>query len=495
MRWTLLPLRWKLFATHAAISLSVILAGALAAYELTCISLTDRAFRQLESVRALKTQDIRRQLEDWIERLDKSPLTGNSQDLKRLFSAEDFLEGWIAPISQSTKLAVPSNVISRASEKTQLVESLRGGTLSFWLVRKTGESLTAVHLSSKSLDRYLTDRPGLGETGETYIVGTDHLIRTDSRFFPAPNALQIKVNTEAVNRAFSDGSGVLEIPDYRGVPVLSAFTRLRVGTIDWAILSEIDVSEVHLPFKEMARAGGILLAVTLALILFVSGWLSARLATPIQINRFSLYEGQELERGRIARELHDGVGQLLSATLLKLTASEIEPETRRKLHQSIDEVLIEIRNISSDLSSQLLANFGLVPALRQLTQDTGEGSGIQIELQIDPAIDQNPPTLSVSQHLFRISQEALHNLVRHSSAKVAKLDLRRRGEWIELVIEDDGQGFPNASTTRLPKLGGHGLNNIRDRVESLGGVFTMGSGSSTGARLEIRVPWHTVRER
>jgi methyl-accepting chemotaxis protein len=93
------------------------------------------------------------------------------------------------------------------------------------------------------LDAMLSRKKGLGETGEMYLVGTDGFMRSNSRFSEKPTVLSKKVDTEATRDAFSGNTGTQIIDDYRGVPVLSAYTPLNFGSVDWVLLVEIDKKE------------------------------------------------------------------------------------------------------------------------------------------------------------------------------------------------------------------------------------------------------------
>jgi methyl-accepting chemotaxis protein len=104
-----------------------------------------------------------------------------------------------------------------------------------------GVLLTEIPFSH--LDTILSRRKGLGETGEMYLVGTDGFMRSNSRFSEKPTVLSKKVDTEATRDAFSGNTGTRIIDDYRGVPVLSAYTPLNFGSVDWVLLVEIDKKE------------------------------------------------------------------------------------------------------------------------------------------------------------------------------------------------------------------------------------------------------------
>ena len=105
----------------------------------------------------------------------------------------------------------------------------------------------------EQIDRIMSERAGLGQTGETYLVGEDMFMRSNSRFSTEATALKLQVNTEAVRDALDGSEEVKVIKDYRGVPVLSAYGLINIENFFWAILCEIDVSEAFKPAIKLRR--------------------------------------------------------------------------------------------------------------------------------------------------------------------------------------------------------------------------------------------------
>lgn len=108
-------------------------------------------------------------------------------------------------------------------------------------------------LSFAQINDIMSARPGLGKTGETYIVGEDKLMRSNSRFVEGTTAYQLRVDTEAVRDAMKGNAGVDIINDYRGVPVVSAYAPLDIEGFNWSILAEIDVEEAFMPINRLRR--------------------------------------------------------------------------------------------------------------------------------------------------------------------------------------------------------------------------------------------------
>jgi PAS domain S-box-containing protein len=209
-----------------------------------------------------------------------------------------------------------------------------------------------------------------------------------------------------------------------------------------------------------------------------------------------LFTAQEDERKRLAHELHDGIGQSLSAIKfcaenhLKHLASDLEGESSASLEKIIaltQNAIEEVRKISMDLRPSTLDDLGILPTIAWFCREFQLiYSQIRIEQHID--IRENEVPLSIKTVMFRVLQEALNNVGRHSQADVARLSLRKTESHIELVIEDNGIGFDLAeSHATRSLLKGFGLAGMRERVEFSGGVFIVMP--MRGAGTFIRAKW------
>ncbi len=199
---------------------------------------------------------------------------------------------------------------------------------------------------------------------------------------------------------------------------------------------------------------------------------------------------QEDERVRLARELHDGVVQVLASSKFLLETAQLQlagaatpAAPRQALDQGLDRLgsaLVEIRRVSHGLRPALLDDLGLAPALALLVQQVQERSAATIRLVRRGAPADLPPEHGTA--LFRIAQEALQNCCTHAEAGDIELVLHGTRHAVGLSITDDGRGF---DTRRVFEDGarGIGLRNMRERAESLGGTLTINSGRS-GTRIE-----------
>ncbi len=139
-------------------------------------------------------------------------------------------------------------------------------------VRNNGEviGVVALQISNDAINAIMQERSGLGESGETYLVGSDFLLRSDSRFSSESTVLKQRVQTEGVQIGLNGQEGTKIIDDYRGISVLSSFSHMFVGDLRWAILAEIDEAEVMIPVNSMRNTIAMVAIVLLGVILFVS---------------------------------------------------------------------------------------------------------------------------------------------------------------------------------------------------------------------------------
>jgi signal transduction histidine kinase len=191
---------------------------------------------------------------------------------------------------------------------------------------------------------------------------------------------------------------------------------------------------------------------------------------------------QELERQRLARELHDETGQALTSILLGLKQLEgVEQESVARLRELVVATLQDVRRLAVELRPKVLDDFGLVPALERLTASFAEQTGIDVDLEAGAITDRMPSEVETA--IYRIVQESLTNVVKHSRAQRVSVLLTRLDGRIKAVIEDDGTGFdPQAGT------GGIGLIGMRERIELLDGTLAVESTETSGTTIALEVP-------
>lgn len=210
----------------------------------------------------------------------------------------------------------------------------------------------------------------------------------------------------------------------------------------------------------------------------------------------SLVDAREEERRNIARELHDELGQRLTALKLELSALDqsnaacIPPQRMQSMIEMVDDTVSATRRISMDLRPLMLDDLGLQAAIEWLAQEFERRAGLKIALNLDPAPD--PMHQKVLTALYRIVQEALTNIVRHSGADHVAIAITHTGSMVELHIEDNGRGFPG-QPLQTPK-GSFGLIGIQERVLMMGGQLDIGNQPDGGARLVVKLPLSAEQE-
>ena len=198
-------------------------------------------------------------------------------------------------------------------------------------------------------------------------------------------------------------------------------------------------------------------------------------------------DAQELERRRLARELHDETGQVLTSILLGLKGvEEALPEDASRtavagLRELVVGTLQDVRRLAVELRPKALDDFGLVPALERLTINFAEQTGITVDFEA--ALPERLPG-EVETALYRIVQESLTNVVKHARARNVTVVLTRRGTAVTAVVEDDGQGFDPEQT----RDDGFGLVGMRERLSLLDGRLEIESSPAGGTTIAVEVP-------
>lgn len=437
-----------------------------------------------------------------------------------------------------------------------------------------------VHISAEVLNSIMAEREGLGATGESYLVGEDAMMRTESRFAPDSSILRLAVRTEPVRLALAGNTGTLETVDYRRVKVLSAFAPFEIVSgkhgngIRWAIIAELDVEEITTPIAATRRRI-VLAGVGVAFCLAGLSWYAARrLARPIvrlqehlssiaqgilpdepllvkrsdeigtmirelntmtdSLRRAALFakdlgagrfdadykprsnadmlvialndmkselqellaereeqatqrtrafiDGEEQERTRISRDVHDGIGQILTALRFNLNRIRDE-DVRSELLDLADDAIREVRSLSHNLMPGVLVDFGIASALEHLcTKIAG-----QDELAVHHDITPLPHRLDAAREIavYRIAQEAINNALRSSRATTLSVTFRPNAaqNLLLLAIHDNGKGFDPTTVVH-----GNGLVNMRERAALFGGTLQISSAHGSGTTLKLEMP-------
>ncbi|MDH3460412.1 MAG: PAS domain-containing sensor histidine kinase [Burkholderiaceae bacterium] len=205
----------------------------------------------------------------------------------------------------------------------------------------------------------------------------------------------------------------------------------------------------------------------------------------------SLVDTREEERRRISRELHDELGQRLTALKMELASltSQRQPgalEARMaSMIDMVDDTVVAVRRIATELRPLMLDDLGLNAAIEWLARDSARRMGVEITLHL--ADDAPPVSDEVAIALFRMVQEALTNIARHAQASAAHIETQRRASEVVLTVQDNGVGFTGQAILREDS---HGLVGMRERAFMLGGAMEIGNLPGGGTRITVRLPVH-----
>jgi two-component system NarL family sensor kinase len=207
-----------------------------------------------------------------------------------------------------------------------------------------------------------------------------------------------------------------------------------------------------------------------------------------ELRNKAIIEAEEKERVRIARELHDGIGQQLSATKMNLAAFEdrMASEDKQTFHyliELVDDAVKEVRTISHNMVPNALLRSGLVSAVRDFVARLSHTDRLKIDLQVvglDTRLDTAIETV-----LYRVIQECVSNIVKHADASHVTIQLIKHATHLNLLIEDNGKGF---DTRNIDNFEGIGLKNIISRVHYLNGTVDFDSSPGRGTTINVDVP-------
>lgn len=427
-------------------------------------------------------------------------------------------------------------LILRAIEQLNSVKSIKKSQVESYINILSVNKIDFDELNQILLDTANTE--GLGNSGEVYIVGNDYFLKTKSRFFPdAKNP--VKAETESVKSAFENSTGNLVAEDYRNKKCLSSFGKLNIDSLNWVIVAEIDYDEAMIPIKNLRNDLIFLSVIVLILILSIAQVITQDIILPIMKlknaavkigkgdfnakvdikteNEFgvlastfnqmiddiqkntdelldektkrisALYDGQEFERHRISRDLHDGLAQQLIAVKMNLenliTRKELSDENKiNQLRNQINSSIDELRKISYDLAPAGILEFTIENALSNLCNQLQNNSNLQVDFSSFGDFSNLNQRTKI--YLYRIVQEAITNTIKHAEATQIQIQLTETNSNIVLMIEDNGKGFNfNLNNPGL----GKGLFNMRERSILLNGTFDIETFPDKGTTIRVKI--------
>lgn len=521
-------------------------------------SLDERVLLQLTSIKRLK----RIQVENWLKRE-----WTNFQSQRETFEEAKFMS------ASELKDLIGDQIEDGVYDVSA---TLGEGYLKMLFVEKvTNDQYRVAFEDDKEINIILQERSGMGQTGESYIVGEDYRLRTKSRFMVDTPPLEILCKTNGVLRAFNDEMGRDIIQDYRGVEVYSAFHSIRNSHINWVILSEIDTEEALLPLIVLRQKlvlillGAFIVAFLLSLVLarvitrplmrmkhyldemsagnyqfelkentngkeiqlmygaledmlvkikstisfskevgemnldakyeligdndtlgksLLAMQAQLRAANEAENNRqkemrAAIVAGQEKERHRLSKELHDGLGPMLTHLKLLVQSQDLPAEKKQELKSIIDDTVSEVRRMTFNLMPQSLIDFGVAKAIQNLVLMLKPLSTAGIDFIYHQGSNNDIFGDEVNICVFRIAQECLNNGIKHANASEIILVLTDGGDHVNLYYSDDGNGFSESKDAK----GGSGLGNMQARAEVLDGKFELNTGEE-GTTIEVTIP-------
>ncbi|MCH4552148.1 sensor histidine kinase [Aestuariibaculum lutulentum] len=518
--------------------------------------LDDRILLQLNSIKTLKKVQIEKLIDDeWLE-----------------FNTEFANNDSLVSVDTSDVI-LPKNRQFKSGIYDLTGYSKTGKTAIGLILNKGGRMVFKV-VDYNKIKSILLERTGMGNTGESYLVGEDLKMRSPSRFYPDSLPSKIKVETNGVISAFAGNEGRAVIKDYRDVDVYSLFSAIKISNLHLAILSEIDTSEVNAPLIKLKVRLFELILITMLIAVVLSLFLTKIITRPIinmqkslkimasgdynqtstfrknstEINemfealdnlkkslqgavKFSnemgelnlnteyvpkgnndllgksllkmrdkliefrnnenrnrmntkrlLVDGLENERQRLSRELHDGIGPLLTSLKFYIENRIESRKKRTEMKQLLDATISEIRSMSNDLMPSTIDDFGVGAALSNFVESIKQSSDIDIEFEDLTNSENSKITKNQAINLFRIGQELINNTLKHANASQIRLTLSEFENFISFFYFDNGKGF-DLNTVKL----GSGIINIKERVEICQGDIDINSkeGRTT---FEIELP-------
>jgi len=286
----------------------------------------------------------------------------------------------------------------------------------------------------------------------------------------------------------------------------SSWMLLTLGFILMAVMRLVEflpyVSTVKpQDYREIFVWGGVITSLAFAIGVFMIQKIfkymkkvedSRRLTEKMFLN--TIIQTEEKERKRFAKDLHDGLGPLLSS--VKMSVSSLSQmkhdESSREIVENteivINEAIKSLKEISDNLSPHILNNFGLVRALNNFTNKINITKTIRINLLTelkDERFDDNVEVV-----LYRVICELINNTIKHAQAKKINISLNKDGEYLNIVYKDDGKGFDVDNVINQPASSGMGFSNIYSRINSLKGEINIESEHKKGTLVTIKVLMH-----
>jgi len=281
---------------------------------------------------------------------------------------------------------------------------------------------------------------------------------------------------------------------------------LTIGFIIMAVMRLVEflpyVSNIKpQDYREIFVWGGVITSLAFAIGVFMIQKIfkymkrvedSRRMTEKMFLN--TIIQTEEKERKRFAKDLHDGLGPLLStvkmsiSSLAQIKHDDISSELVENTELVINEAIKSLKEISDNLSPHILNNFGLIRALNNFSNKINVARTIKINLESDLKDERFDNNVEVV--LYRVVCELINNTIKHAKAKKIDLSLTKDGEYLSIVYKDDGKGFDVNKVINQPSGTGMGFSNIYSRINSLKGEIKIESEDKKGTFVTIKVMMH-----
>jgi signal transduction histidine kinase len=337
--------------------------------------------------------------------------------------------------------------------------------------------------SFQGVSDILSERTGLGKTGEIYLVGTDHWIRSASRHLDENKTA--KVSNDSFRLGSQEKFGVHKVKDYRNMEVLSAYSPFRFDELKFVILSEIDRDEVVMPLSRLFPSIYIVCLILFFASLGLALYSGRKILNVIdemreRINSLHLQLITMLEEDKreISFNLHDGVGQIITALKWGIGQKQ-EPE---ELKQLCDRAVAEIRLVSNNLMPPELSTLGLFAALSDDFRKKGEFYKLNMTFWYNDRLNDFTFIKGLDVNIYRMVQELVQNTVKHSGADTISLVIFREKNRLVLRYEDNGKGMSDDDP--MPRV-------LQYRGELIGAMITR-TNTGKGLIFKIEIPTEKV---
>jgi signal transduction histidine kinase len=563
----------KLALIMIALSLVVIALLSTLFYVQFDTALQERVMLQLSSVKQLKIVKIKNEITDR-KALFKDALANPKEALDgpdEVFSHLQFYDT-IPDSIMGLNLSVSPDDLSEQITMRDITPVNINREITIGLFGKAGGKYLIGIAEVPEVQGILLERTGLGQTGESYIVGSDYKLKSKSRFF-TQNPREVVVKTKGVVRALKGDSGEDLILDYRGTEVFSSYEKIELSDIKWVILTEINHQEALFPLNQLRSNLIYILIIILIFVLVVSYFLSQMIVSPIvtmeknlmdmskgllkevahsdnrqdeigrmftaleklvsalretmvfankigsgnfdaeymplsnedkmgsaliqmkeklrafkeneelllKENQRSILNGEEKERSRLSKEMHDGLGPLLTTLRMNIQAANLNVNKKKQLLHLLDETIGEVRRMSNNLMPNVLVDFGAGEAIGNLLKQIEKNFSIKVLYKNDmPAESDIDDDIHIA--LYRIAQESINNAIKHSNATELKVSMSEFEDHVGFFIADNGVGFDMEQTST-----GNGIRNMKERVKLANGTIDIRT-SKKGTTIEVEIP-------